>query len=385
VQAIMATFNEQKNKKVNKSMAKKKTMNKGTENKSASSALENINKKYGKGTASFLGSEDLNIDIGRIPFGIIELDTALGGGAPRGRVIELYGSESGGKTSLLLQLVAQVQKQGGTAAYLDAEHAMSIEQAKSLGVDIDSLIFIQPDYMEQTFDIAKELISSGDVDLVIVDSTNSLVPRSELEGDFGQAQMGLAARELSQALKMLTGLVSKTNTTLAFVSQIRASIGPFAGQAVGIGNAMKFYASVRMDIKRIESLKKGEDVYGIKSRVKVVKNKTAPPFRQAEITLLFNRGYDVQASLLNVATKKDVIQKSGSWYSYNDAKIGQGEANVCEYLRENPEIYEEIYDKVMSKISNDSEDSPEIPPNIDPETGEILEDSPDQEITEDPN
>lgn len=380
----MKSFNERKAEKVKQEMAKKKTTSVVREKGDANNAISIIEKKFGKGTISKLGDESVNSNIERIPFGIMELDIALGGGAPKGRIIELYGGESGGKSSLLLQLTKQVQEQGGKVAYLDVEHAMSIDQAKNIGVDIDELFFVQPDYMEQAFDITKELAETGDIDLIIIDSTNALVPKAELEGEFGQAQMGLAAREMSQALKMLTGVVSKTNTILAFVSQVRAGIGPFAGKAIGVGNSLKFYASIRMEISRIETLKKGEDPYAIRSRVKVVKNKTAAPFKSAEIVLNFETGYDVESSLLAIATKYKIAEKSGSWYSFNGNRIGQGEANVCDFLRENPEVYNEMHEMVLTFLVNKEQaklEKDSLPPSIDPETGEILTDS--NEIIED--
>ncbi len=310
-----------------------------------SSAISQIEKQFGKGSIMKLGDEAVHQQIGYIPTGALTLDFALGlGGVPRGRVVEIYGPESSGKTTLCLTAVAQTQRAGGIAAFVDAEHALDPQYARKIGVNIDDLLVAQPDNGEEALEITESLVRSNAVDLVIVDSVAALVPKAELEGNMGDAQMGLHARLMSQALRKLTGTISKSNTTVIFVNQIRHKIGVMFGspETTTGGNALKFYASVRLDIRRIETLKKGDNPYGNKVRVKVVKNKVAPPFRQAEFDILFESGISREGCILDVGVNMNAIERSGTWYSYQGNRIGQGRDNVIQYLVEHPEIADEI-------------------------------------------
>jgi len=308
-------------------------------------ALSQIEKQFGKGTVMRLGSDGVVADIPTVSSGSLGLDIALGiGGLPRGRVVEIFGPESSGKTTLSLQTVAEIQRGGGTAAFIDAEHALDLNYAKKLGVQADDLLVSQPDTGEQALEIAETLVRSGAVDLIVIDSVAALVPRAELEGEMGDAHMGLQARLMSQALRKLTSAISKSNTTVIFINQIRMKIGVMFGnpETTTGGNALKFYASIRLDIRRIESLKEGQEVIGNRVRVKVVKNKMAPPFRQAEFDILFNEGISRTGELIDLGTEKGFVEKSGAWYTYKGERIGQGRENARLFLREHGPIAKEL-------------------------------------------
>ena len=350
-------------------------------------AIQQIEKQFGKGSIMKLGDESIQSELGFIPTGAPTLDFALGlGGLPRGRIIEIFGPESSGKTTLCLSAVAQAQKAGGIAAFVDAEHSMDPQFAGRLGVNIDDLLIAQPDNGEEALEITESLIRSNAIDIIVVDSVAALVPKNELEGNMGDAQMGLHARLMSQALRKLTGTISKSNTTVIFVNQIRHKIGVMFGspETTTGGNALKFYASVRLDIRRIETLKKGDNPYGNRVRVKVVKNKVAPPFRQAEFDILFDSGISREGCLLDVGLTMDLVERSGTWYSYQGNRIGQGRENVCNFLVENPEITDELEkalrikmkeSRAAAKKSTDKELKTIENMEIDTETGEIMDDS----------
>jgi recombination protein RecA len=284
------------------------------------------------------------------------LDLALGGGIPKGRVIEIYGPESSGKTTLTLHAIAQVQKQGGTAAFIDAEHALDPSYAKRIGVDVENLLLSQPDNGEQALEIVETLVRSNAVDLIVVDSVAALVPRAEIEGDMGDSHMGLQARLMSQALRKLTGVISRSKGTVIFINQIRMKIGVMFGnpETTTGGNALKFYASVRMDIRRIAQIKAGENIIGNRTRVKVVKNKIAPPFRQAEFDIMYNQGISRSGDVLDLAVERDIVEKSGAWFAYGEGKIGQGREATKRYLEENPKILDEIAKKVSEAAAKES-------------------------------
>jgi len=312
-------------------------------------ALTQIEKQFGKGTIMRLGSEGTAADIPTVSSGSLGLDIALGiGGLPRGRVIEIFGPESSGKTTLTLHAVAETQRIGGVAAFIDAEHALDLNYGKKLGVQADDLLVSQPDTGEQALEIAETLVRSGAVDLIVIDSVAALVPRAELEGEMGDAHMGLQARLMSQALRKLTAAISKSNTTVIFINQIRMKIGVMFGnpETTTGGNALKFYASVRLDIRRIESLKEGQEVIGNRVRVKVVKNKLAPPFRQAEFDVLFSEGISRTGELIDLGTEKGFVEKSGAWYTYNGERIGQGRENARQFLREHGPVAKELEAKI---------------------------------------
>lgn len=310
-------------------------------------ALETIEKQFGKGSIMKLGDQT-GVQVECIPTGSISLDLALGGGVPKGRVIEIYGPESSGKTTLTLHVIAEIQKAGGTAAFIDAEHALDPAYAKRIGVDVSNLLLSQPDNGEQALEIVETLVRSNAVDLVVVDSVAALVPRAEIEGDMGDSHMGLQARLMSQALRKLTGIISRSNTTVIFINQIRMKIGVMFGnpETTTGGNALKFYASVRMDIRRIAQIKQGEEIVGNRTRVKVVKNKIAPPFRQAEFDIMYNQGISKSGDILDLATEKGIVEKSGAWFAYNGEKISQGREAAKTYLEENPKVMAEIEKKV---------------------------------------
>jgi recombination protein RecA len=315
-------------------------------------ALAQIEKQFGKGSVMRLG-DDSRPPIAVIPTGSIALDVALGiGGLPRGRVIEIYGPESSGKTTVTLHAVASVQAAGGIAAFIDAEHALDPEYAKALGVDTDALLVSQPDTGEQALEIADMLIRSGAIDLVVIDSVAALVPRAEIEGEMGDSHVGLQARLMSQALRKITGALSNTGTTMIFINQLREKIGVFFGspETTTGGKALKFYASVRLDIRRIESLKDGGDVIGNRTRVKVVKNKVAPPFKQAEFDILYGQGISREGSLIDVGVEQGIVRKSGAWYTYDGEQLGQGKENVRTFLKENPDLADEIDLKIKQKL-----------------------------------
>lgn len=318
-------------------------------------ALDQIEKQFGKGSIMKLG-ESQKANVETYPTGSLSLDLALGGGIPRGRIIEIYGPESSGKTTLTLHAIAECQKQGGTAAFIDAEHALDPAYARRIGVDVDNLLLSQPDNGEQALEITETLVRSNAVDLIVVDSVAALVPRAEIEGDMGDAHMGLQARLMSQALRKLTGVISRSKATVIFINQIRMKIGVMFGnpETTTGGNALKFYASVRMDIRRTSQIKVGEEVVGNHCKVKVVKNKVAPPFRIAEFDIMYNKGISVSGDILDLATKYGVVEKSGAWYAYKEEKIGQGREATKNYLEENPKVMEEL-DKKVRKAAAEAE------------------------------
>ena len=322
--------------------------------KALDAALAQIDKQYGKGSVMRMDDSSVVEGIQSVSTGSLGLDIALGiGGLPRGRVIEIYGPESSGKTSLTLSVIAQMQKVGGTAAFIDAEHALDIQYAAKLGVNIEELLVSQPDTGEQALEIADMLVRSGSVDIVVIDSVAALTPRAEIEGDMGDSHMGLQARLMSQALRKLTSNIKKTNTMVIFINQLRMKIGVMFGnpETTTGGNALKFYASVRLDIRRIGAIKKDDEIIGAETRVKVVKNKVAPPFRKAEFDMLYGEGISLEGEIIDQAVKLDIIEKSGSWYSYNSEKIGQGKDNVREFLKGNPDISKDIENQVRDKSS----------------------------------
>jgi len=312
-------------------------------------AVGQIEKQFGKGSIMRLGQKGAIAPVDVIPTGSISIDYALGiGGMPRGRVVEIYGPESSGKTTLALQVIAQAQKLGGMAAFVDAEHALDAAYAQKLGVDLENLLVSQPDNGEQALEITEVLIRSGGVDVVVVDSVAALVPKAEIEGEMGEAQMGLQARLMSQALRKLTGVVSKSKTCLIFINQLREKIGVMFGnpETTTGGRALKFYASVRVDIRRIGAIKDGDVVTGGRTRVKVVKNKLAPPFREAEFDVMYGEGISKEGDLLDMAVERRIIEKSGAWFSYGGERLGQGRENVKVFLRENPDIFKSIDEKL---------------------------------------
>ena len=321
--------------------------------KALQAALSQIEKQFGKGSIMRLGDGEKIEDIQVVSTGSLGLDIALGvGGLPRGRVVEIYGPESSGKTTLTLQVIAEMQKQAGVCAFIDAEHALDVQYAQKLGVNLQDLLISQPDTGEQALEIVDALVRSGSVDLIVIDSVAALTPKAELEGEMGDSLPGLQARLMSQALRKLTGTVKKTNTMVIFINQIRMKIGVMFGnpETTTGGNALKFYASVRMDIRRIGSIKKGEEVIGNETRVKVVKNKVAPPFKAAEFDILYNEGISREGEIIELGVIHRIVEKSGAWYAYNGEKIGQGKDNSREFLRENPELAIEIENKVREAM-----------------------------------
>jgi recombination protein RecA len=316
-------------------------------------ALSQIEKQFGKGAIMRLGNDEPLPDIAAIPTGALSLDVALGvGGVPRGRVIEIFGPESSGKTTLALHIVAEAQKLGGIAAFIDAEHALDIGYARKLGVRTDDLLVSQPDTGEQALDITEMLVRSGAIDVLVIDSVAALVPKAEIEGDMGDSHMGLQARLMSQALRKLTGIISKSSCCVIFINQIRMKIGVMFGnpETTTGGNALKFYASVRMDIRKIAALKQGNDVIGSRTKVKVVKNKVAPPFREVEFDILYGEGISREGDLLDMAVEKGFIDKSGAWFSYGKERIGQGRENSRIYLKDHPEMAGEIQTKLLAEL-----------------------------------
>ena len=321
--------------------------------KALNAALSQIEKQFGKGSVMRMGDASASRDIDAVSTGSLGLDIALGiGGLPRGRVVEIYGPESSGKTTLTLHVIAEMQKLGGTAAFVDAEHALDPGYAEKLGVNVDDLLVSQPDTGEQALEITDMLVRSGAVDIVVVDSVAALTPKAEIEGDMGDHHVGLQARLMSQALRKLTANIKRTNTMVIFINQIRMKIGVMFGnpETTTGGNALKFYASVRLDIRRIGALKKGDEVYGNETRVKVVKNKVAPPFKKTEFDILFGEGISRESEIIGLGVQEGIIDKSGAWYSYNGDRIGQGKDNVRNFLKENPQIAEEIEVKVRGKL-----------------------------------
>jgi len=322
-------------------------------NRAIDLALSQIEKQFGKGSIMRLGSKEAIVPIAVISTGSISFDAALGvGGFPRGRVVEIFGPESSGKTTVALQVIAEAQKTGGMAAFVDAEHALDPIYARKLGVDVDNLLVAQPDYGEQALEIAEALVRSNAIDVLVVDSVAALVPKAELEGEMGDSHMGLQARLMSQALRKLTGIVSKSRTCLIFINQIREKIGVMFGnpETTTGGNALKFYASVRMDIRRTGAIKKGDEVVGNETKVKVVKNKVAPPFREAHFDILYGEGISREGEIIELGVENKIVEKSGAWYAYNGEKIGQGKDNAREFLRERPELAVEIENKVRTAL-----------------------------------
>lgn len=315
-------------------------------------AQEQINKQFGDGAIRRLG-DTKTVDVELVSSGALSLDLALGGGYPKGRILEIYGPESSGKTTLTLHAIAEVQKLGGTAAFIDAEHALDPAYARRLGVDTDNLLVSQPDNGEQALEIAETLVRSNAVDLVVVDSVAALVPQAEIDGDMGDSHMGLQARLMSQALRKLTGIISKSKTTVIFINQIRMKIGVMFGnpETTTGGNALKFYASVRLDIRRTGQIKSGEEIIGNRTKVKIVKNKIAPPFRIAEFDIMYNEGISKTGDVLDLAVIHGIVEKSGAWFAYNDAKIGQGREASKDYLKKNPKVLDEIEAKVRAKVA----------------------------------
>ena len=320
--------------------------------KALDAALAQIEKQYGKGSVMKLGDQSANMGIDVVPTGSLSLDLALGlGGMPRGRIIEIYGPESSGKTTVALHVVAEVQKMGGIAGFIDAEHALDPTYAAHIGVDIDNLYISQPDNGEQALEITETMVRSGAVDVIIVDSVAALVPKAEIDGEMGDSHVGLHARLMSQALRKLTGIISKSNCVVIFINQLREKVGVMFGnpETTTGGRALKFYAYVRLDVRRIETLKVGGEVVGNRTRVKVVKNKVAPPFKEAEFDIMFGKGISKEGDILDLAVLHDIINKAGAWYSYNGEKIGQGRENTKLYLANNPEVMEEIEQQVRNK------------------------------------
>ena len=334
-----------------KTLAEKPTADEG-KLKALGLAMDQITKQFGDGSIMKLG-EAKKVDVELLPSGSLSLDIALGGGYPKGRIIEIYGPESSGKTTLTLHAIAEIQKQGGTAAFIDAEHALDPAYAKKLGVDTDNLLVSQPDNGEQALEIAETLVRSNAVDLIVVDSVAALVPQAEIDGDMGDSHMGLQARLMSQALRKLTGIINKSKATVIFINQIRMKIGVMFGnpETTTGGNALKFYASVRADIRRIGQIKEGEEIIGNRTKVKIVKNKIAPPFRVAEFDIMYNEGISKTGDVLDLAVQHGVVGKAGAWFDYSEAKIGQGREQTKKYLKENPKVLAEIEKKVRDKVA----------------------------------
>jgi len=325
--------------------------------KALDAAISQIEKQYGKGSVMKLG-EGANIQVETVPTGSISLDIALGqGGFPKGRIIEIYGPESSGKTTLALHAVAEVQKAGGIAGFIDAEHALDPKYAKAIGVDIDDLYISQPDNGEQALEITETMVRSGAMDIIVVDSVAALVPKAEIDGDMGDSHVGLHARLMSQAMRKLTGIVAKTNCVVIFINQLREKVGVMFGnpETTTGGRALKFYASVRIDVRRIEALKQNGEVIGNRTRAKIVKNKIAPPFREAEFDIMFGEGISREGDILDVAANLDIVQKSGAWYAYLGEKIGQGRENAKLYLKQNPDVCQEIADAIRAHYAASDE------------------------------
>ncbi|MBO4514888.1 MAG: recombinase RecA [Lachnospiraceae bacterium] len=333
-------------------------MEKEDKMKALDAALSQIEKQYGKGTVMRLGDPSAKMNVETIPTGSLSLDIALGlGGIPKGRIIEIYGPESSGKTTVTLHMIAEVQKRGGIAGFIDAEHALDPVYAKNIGVNIDDLYISQPDNGEQAMEITETMVRSGAMDIVVVDSVAALVPKAEIDGDMGDSHVGLQARLMSQALRKLTAVISKSNCTVVFINQLREKIGVMFGnpETTTGGRALKFYASVRLDVRRIESLKQGGEVIGNRTRVKVVKNKVAPPFKEAEFDIMFGEGISSVGDILDLATSINLVNKSGAWYAYQGEKIGQGRENAKQYLKDNPAVCDEIEEKIRAHFNLNGE------------------------------
>lgn len=345
-------------------------MNKEDKLKALDAAISQIEKQHGKGAIMKLGDSGNKMNVESLPTGSLSLDLALGiGGIPRGRIIEIYGPESSGKTTVALHMIAETQKRGGVAGFIDAEHALDPVYAKAIGVDIDNLYISQPDYGEQALEITETMVRSGAVDIIIVDSVAALVPKAEIDGDMGDSHMGQQARLMSQALRKLTGIVNKTGCSVVFINQLREKIGVMFGnpETTTGGRALKFYASVRLDVRRVETLKAGGEMVGNRARVKVVKNKVAPPFKEAEFDIMFGKGISKEGDILDLAANCGVVIKSGSWYAYNSEKIGQGRENAKKYLLENPTIMEEIETKVRDFYALDGSEEKDADNNTETE------------------
>ena len=349
---------------ISSNMKGRRIMDKAEKIKALDAAISKIEKDHGKGSIMRLGDQSAHMNVETTPTGSLSLDLALGqGGIPKGRVVEIYGPESSGKTTVALHMIAEVQKKGGVAGFIDAEHALDPVYAKNIGVDIDNLYISQPDYGEQALEIAETMVRSGAVDIIVVDSVAALVPKSEIDGDMGDSHMGVHARLMSQALRKLTSIINKTGCTLIFINQLREKIGVMFGnpETTTGGRALKFYASVRLDVRRIETLKSQGEMVGNRARVKVVKNKIAPPFREAEFDIIFGEGISREGDILDLAANSGIVIKSGSWYAYNEEKIGQGRETVKKFLKENPALLAEIEQKVRDFYFSKEED--EVPAN----------------------
>lgn len=332
-------------------------------NKALEVVMGQIEKQFGKGSIMRLGDDSTKLNVESISTGAIELDIALGiGGVPRGRVVEIYGPESSGKTTVALHIIAEAQRQGGTAAFVDAEHALDPVYCKNLGVDIDNLIVSQPDTGEQALEIVEALVRSGAIDVIVVDSVAALVPKAEIAGEMGDSHVGLQARLMSQALRKLTGIINKSKTSTIFINQLREKVGVMFGnpETTTGGRALKFYSSIRLDVRKVDVIKQGNDILGSRTKVKVVKNKLAPPFKNAEFDIMYGKGISKEGSILDAAVNADIIKKSGSWYSYNDSKLGQGRENTKQYLIENPEVITEINQKIRSFYNLPNKVQPEV-------------------------
>lgn len=338
--------------------------------KALEAAISQVEKQFGKGSIMKLG-ENVKLNVEYISTGALDLDIALGiGGVPRGRVVEIFGPESSGKTTVALHIIAEAQKNGGDAAFIDAEHALDPIYAKNIGVDIDNLIVSQPDTGEQALEICETLVRSGAIDVVVIDSVAALVPKAEIDGDMGDAHVGLQARLMSQALRKLAGAISKSKTTAIFINQLREKVGVMFGnpETTPGGKALKFYSSVRLDVRKVDIIKQGSDIIGSRTRVKVVKNKVAPPFKQSEFDIIYGEGISKEGNILDVAVNNDIIQKSGAWYSYGDVRLGQGRENARQYLKENPELTKEVEIKVREACNMG------IPKAISSDEDEVLSD-----------
>lgn len=338
-------------------------VNKDERNKALEAAIAQIDRRFGKGSIMSLGDEGARLNIEAIPTGSVSLDIAIGiGGVPKGRVVEIYGPEASGKTTLALHIIAEAQKQGGKAAFIDAEHALDPIYARGIGVDIDELLVSQPDTGEDALEICEMLVRSGAISIVVIDSVAALVPKAEIQGDMGDSHVGLQARLMSQALRKLTGVINKTNTTVVFINQLREKVGIMFGnpEVTTGGRALKFYSTVRLDVRRIESIKKGDEILGNRTRVKVVKNKVAPPFKLTEFDIMYGKGISRSGDILDCAVSADLLEKSGSWYSYNGERIGQGRENVKSYLEEHPEIMDKLEERIKEIFVVKKDDGLEV-------------------------
>ncbi len=356
-------------------------MEKNDKLKALDAAISQIEKQYGKGAVMKLGDPANSMNVETIPTGSLSLDIALGlGGIPKGRIVEIYGPESSGKTTVTLHMVAEVQKRGGIAGFIDAEHALDPVYAKNIGVDIDNLYISQPDNGEQALEITETMVRSGAIDIVVVDSVAALVPKAEIDGEMGDSHVGLQARLMSQALRKLTAVISKSNCTVIFINQLREKVGVMFGnpETTTGGRALKFYSSVRMDVRRVESLKQGGEIIGNHTRVKVVKNKIAPPFKEAEFDIMFGMGISREGDILDLAASVDIVNKSGAWYAYNGDKIGQGRENAKQYLRDNPAVCREIENRVREHFGLNGS----VPGEISPEEAAPKEAAPKKAASE---